>query len=348
MAATSTGVYHRSYRKDLALRTTPIEHIRLVLMIAAAVAAPYVVSAYWLHVLDDIGIAAIAAIGLNILVGYTGQISLGQAGFVAVGAYTAGLISIHSSLPPVAGLVAAAAVSAVIGAFFGLPALRLKGLYLAIATLASQVIITWAIVHWRLLGAGEPLVITKRTAFFGWTPTGDKQWYWVIAACVTLAAIAATNLFRTDIGRALIALRDHEIAAEAVGVSTASYKILAFALAAGFAGVAGALTAYWTTILTWERFTIDVSIAYVAMIIIGGLGSVSGSVYGAIFIVAVPAWLTQLSNDFSSVLTAEDVPAVQLVIFGLSIVLFLVFEPRGLARIWQRSKDYFRLWPFRY
>ena len=348
MAATSTGVYHRSYRADLALRTTRVEYIRLALLIAAVVAAPFLASAYWVHVLDEIGIAVIGAIGLNILVGYTGQISLGQAGFLAVGAYTAGLISIHSSLPPLVGIAMAGLVSAAVGAFFGLPALRLKGLYLAIATLASQVIITWAIIHWQFLGAGEPLVITESTAFFGWAPTGDKQWYWVIAVCAALAAIVSTNLFRTGVGRAFVAIRDQDIAAEAIGVNTARYKILAFALSSGFAGVAGALTAYWTTILTWERFTIDVSIAYLAMIIIGGLGSVSGAVYGAIFIVAVPAWLTQLSNDFSGLISPKNVPAIQLIIFGLSIALFLVFEPRGLARIWQRSKDYLRLWPFRY
>jgi branched-chain amino acid transport system permease protein len=348
VSATSTGVYHRSYRADMALRATRIEYFRLALLAAAVVAAPYLVSAYWLHVLNDIGIAVIGAIGLNILVGYTGQISLGQAGFLAVGAYTAGLISIHSSLPPLAGIVLAALVSAAVGAFFGLPALRLKGLYLAIATLASQVIITWAIIHWQFLGAGEPLVITEPTSFFGWVPVTDKQWYWVIAVCATLAAIVATNLFRTGVGRAFVAIRDQDIAAEAIGVDTARYKIIAFALSSGFAGVAGALTAYWTTILTWERFTIDVSIAYLAMIIIGGLGSVSGSVYGAIFIVAVPAWLTQLGNDFSGVISPQNLPAIQLIIFGLSIALFLVFEPKGLARIWQRSKDYFRLWPFRY
>ena len=348
MSATSTGVYHRSYRADMALRATRIEYFRLALLAGVVIAAPYLVSAYWLHVLNDIGIAVIGAIGLNILVGYTGQISLGQAGFLAVGAYTAGLISIHSSLPPLAGIVLAALVSAAVGAFFGLPALRLKGLYLAIATLASQVIITWAIIHWQFLGAGEPLVITEPTSFFGWIPVTDKQWYWVIAVFATLAAVVATNLFRTGVGRAFVAIRDQDIAAEAIGVDTARYKIIAFALSSGFAGVAGALTAYWTTILTWERFTIDVSIAYLAMIIIGGLGSVSGSVYGAIFIVAVPAWLTQLGNDFSGVISPQNLPAIQLIIFGLSIALFLIFEPRGLARIWQRSKDYFRLWPFRY
>src|SRR6266545_1396297 len=293
MSAITTGVYHRSYRADLALRHTLTEYVRLALVLAAVVAAPFVASPYWVHVLDDIGIAVIGAIGLNILVGYTGQISLGQGGFLAVGAYTAGLISIHSSLPPLVGIFVAGLVSAAIGAFFGLPALRLKGLYLAIAT---------------------------------------------------------PNLFRTGVGRAFVAIRDQDVAAEAIGVNTARYKILAFALSTGFAGVAGALTAYWTSILTWERFTIDVSILYLAMIIIGGLGSVSGAVYGAAFIVALPAGLQQLSNELHGSLgfVQANLPAIQQVIFGLTIMLFLVFEPKGLARIWQRAKDYLRLWPFRY
>src|SRR6266511_2271871 len=261
VSSITTGVYHRTYRADLALRHTLTEYVRLALVLAAVVAAPFVASPYWIHVLDDIGIAVIGAIGLNILVGYTGQISLGQGGFLAVGAYTAGVISIHSSLPPLVGIFVAGLVSAAIGA-----------------------------------------------------------------------------------------IRDQDVAAEAIGVNTARYKILAFALSTGFAGVAGALTAYWTSILTWERFTIDVSILYLAMIIIGGLGSVSGAIYGAAFIVALPAGLQQLSNELHGSLgfIQTNLPAIQQVIFGLTIMLFLVFEPKGLARIWQRAKDYFRLWPFRY
>jgi branched-chain amino acid transport system permease protein len=347
MSSATTGVYHRSYRADLALRHTWLEHGRLGLVLAAVVVAPFLVSAYWLHVLCEIGIAAIGAIGLNILTGYTGQISLGQAGFLAVGGYTAGLISIRTSLPPLAGIALAAVVSAAVGAFFGLPALRLKGLYLAIATLASQVIITWTILHWSFLGAGAPLVLTDPTSVFGWTIVGDRQWFWVISGFAALAAIVATNLFRTGVGRAFVAIRDQDVAAEAIGVNTGLYKLLAFALSSAFAGVAGALLAYWDTVLTFERYTFGISIAYLAMIIIGGLGSVSGSIYGAIFVIALPAWLTQLSNQVGFI-TERKVPAIQSVIFGLSIVLFLVFEPKGLARIWSRTKDYLRLWPFRY
>ena len=346
---TTTGVYHTTYRADVALRHTRVEYARLVLALAVVVALPFYVSPFWLHVLDQIGIAVIGAIGLNILVGYTGQISLGQGGFLAVGAYTAGVVATKSDLSPLVGVLVAVLVTAAVGAFFGLPALRLKGLYLAIATLASQQIIVWVITHWDFLTGGVDALVLEPVTVFGWTPTGDFDWYWVIVGFAALATITATNLFRTGVGRAFVAIRDHDIAAEVIGVDPARYKVLAFAVSSAFVGLAGALTAYWTQILTWERFTLDVSILYLAMIIVGGLGSVAGSIYGAAFMIAIPAYLDQLSLRVSAdSILATDLPAIKLLIFGLTIVLFLIFEPRGLARIWQRARDYFRLWPFRY
>jgi branched-chain amino acid transport system permease protein len=346
---TTTGVYHTTYRADLALRHTRIEYVRLALALAVVAALPFYVSPFWLHVLDQIGIAVIGAIGLNILVGYTGQISLGQGGFLAVGAYSAGVVATKSDLSPLVGLLVAVLVTAAVGAFFGLPALRLKGLYLAIATLASQQIIVWLITHWDFLTGGVDALVLEPVTVFGWTPTGDRDWYWVIVGFAALATITATNLFRTGVGRAFVAIRDHDIAAEVIGVDPVRYKVLAFAVSSAFVGLAGALTAYWTQILTWERFTLDVSILYLAMIIVGGLGSISGSIYGAAFMIAIPAYLDQLSLRVSAdSILATDLPAIKLLIFGLTIVLFLIFEPRGLARIWQRARDYFRLWPFRY
>ena len=345
----TTGVYHTTYRADLALRHTRVEYARLVLALAVVVALPFYVSPFWLHVLDQIGIAVIGAIGLNILVGYTGQISLGQGGFLAVGAYSAGVVATKSDLSPLVGVLVAVLVTAAVGAFFGLPALRLKGLYLAIATLASQQIIVWLITHWDFLTGGVDALVLEPPTVFGWTPTGDFEWYWVIVGFAALATITATNLFRTGVGRAFVAIRDHDIAAEVIGVDPARYKVLAFAVSSAFVGLAGALTAYWTQILTWERFTLDVSILYLAMIIVGGLGTISGSIYGAAFMIAIPAYLDQLSLRVSAdSILATDLPAIKLLIFGLTIVLFLIFEPRGLARIWERARDYLRLWPFRY
>jgi branched-chain amino acid transport system permease protein len=347
--STATGVYHTSYRGDLALRHTRAEYLRLALAIAAVVAAPFLVSPYWLTILNQIGIAVIGAIGLNILVGFTGQISLGQGGFLAVGAYTSGLLAARAGFPFPVDVVCAILATAALGTLFGLPALRLKGLYLAIATLASQQVIIWVVTHWDAVTGGTAALVVPPTELFGWQLTGDMTWYWVIVAIAGLATLAATNLFRTGLGRAFVAIRDQDIAAEVMGVDPFRYKLLAFAISSGFVGLAGALTARYNLIVTWERFTLDVSILYLAMIIVGGLGSVSGAIYGAAFMIAVPAAIEEASRNLSGLdFIQADLPAIQTLIFGVTIVLFLVFEPRGLARIWQRIKDYFRLWPFRY
>ena len=347
--ATATGVYHTSYRTDLALRHTRAEHVRLALALGAVVVLPFLVSPYWLTIVNQIGIAAIGAIGLNILVGFTGQISLGQGGFLAVGAYTSGLLAARAGFPFPVDVACSVLATAVMGTLFGLPALRLKGLYLAIATLASQQIILWVVTHWDVVTGGTSALVVPPAKLFGWQLSGDMTWYWVIALCAGVATLAATNLMRTGLGRAFVAIRDHDVAAEVIGVDPFRFKLLAFFISSAFVGLAGALTARYNLILTWERFTLDVSILYLAMIIVGGLGSVSGAIYGAAFMIAVPVWIEELANNLSSLaFLQEDMPAIQQLIFGLTIVLFLVFEPRGLARIWQRMKDYFRLWPFRY
>jgi branched-chain amino acid transport system permease protein len=348
--ATATGIYHRSYRSDFALRHTRAEYVRLVLLAVLLIALPFLLSPFWMTVACQIGIAAIGAVGLNILVGYTGQISLGQGGFLAVGAYTSAILVERLGLPTAVGVVAAVLVTAIVGGFFGLPALRLKGLYLAIATLASQFIILHLVRNWDLITGGVDALVVPRPALFGYELRSNFVWYWVILAFATVAALAARNLFRTGVGRAFVAIRDQDIAAEVTGVDVVRYKLLAFAVSSGFVGLAGALTAHWTGIVTWERFTLDVSILYLAMIIVGGLGSVSGSVYGAVFMIVLPALLQQLGASLRSTLPllTRELPAIQLGVFGLVIVLFLIFEPRGLARIWQRAKDYVRLWPFRY
>jgi branched-chain amino acid transport system permease protein len=347
--AVSTGRYHTTYRSDLALRHTRVEWARLAFVLAAVIAAPSLLSPYWLTVANQIGIAVIGAIGLNILVGFTGQISLGQGGFLAVGAYTSGLLAANVGIPFPLDMVAAVLVTAAIGALFGLPALRLKGLYLAIATLAAQQIILWVVTHWDAVTGGRDSLVVPPIELFGFQLVGDEHFYWLIAALAGLATICATNLFRTGLGRAFVAIRDQDVAAEVMGVDPFRYKVLAFAISSAFVGLAGALTAHYYMIVTWERFTFDVSILYLAMIIVGGLGSVSGAIYGAAFMIAVPAWIEEASRNLSGLAFLQsDMPAIQQLIFGVTIILFLIFEPRGLARIWQRGKDYFRLWPFRY
>jgi branched-chain amino acid transport system permease protein len=344
------GIYHRSYAQVLALRHTPVEHARLVLLVVVLVVAPFVLPSVWLIVACQAGIAAIGAIGLNILTGYTGQVSLGQGGFLAVGAYTSAIVVMQMGLPTGVGIVAGIAMTALIGTVFGLPALRLRGLYLAIATLAAQEIILWGVRNWKPVTGGVDSLQVDPPLAFGFAIDGDFRWYWVILICGALVALAATNLFRTGLGRAFIAIRDQDVAAAAIGVDLVRYKLLAFAVSSGLVGLAGALTAHYTGSLTWERFTFDVSVLYVAMIIVGGLGSIAGSIYGALFMAALPVVIQQigaaLREDIPTL--ATKLPALQLGAFGLIIMLFLIFEPRGLAQCWQRMKDYVRLWPFRY
>lgn len=350
MATTATGVYHRTYTSELALRHTRTEYVRLALAVAFLLVVPFVATPYWMTVANQIGIAVIAAIGLNVLVGYTGLISLGTGGFLAVGAYTSGLLVTRLGVPAIVAVVAAVAFTALVGAFFGLPALRLKGLYLAIATLASQVIILYGVRSWDVITGGVDSLVVPPPALLGFDLASDFRWYWIIVACAAGCAVAARNLFRVGLGRAFMAVRDHDIVAEAIGIDVVRYKLLAFAVSSGFIGLAGALTAHYRTIVTWERFTLEVSILYLAMIIVGGLGSIAGSIYGAAFMIVVPAWITQFAQGVRGHLAflGRQLPAIQLGVFGLIIILFLLFEPRGLNRMWQRSKDYFRLWPFRY
>ncbi|HYH48439.1 MAG TPA: branched-chain amino acid ABC transporter permease [Acidimicrobiia bacterium] len=351
MAATATGVYHRTYRRDFALRHTKAEYVRLALLAALAVILPFTLSQYWLSYVNLILLASIAAVGLNILTGYTGLVSLATAGFLGVGAYTTANITHRLHWPMPISVVLATLLAAAIGAFFGLPALRLKGLYLAISTFAAQVILSNRFRGWNWLTDGEGTIGAAYPSVIG---RSDFKWYWLLLVIVGLVVWAGINLFRTGLGRAFIAIRDQDIAAEVMGVPVGRYKVLAFSIACGLAGLSGALQAHYRTIVTWENYEIGTSFTFVAMIIVGGLGSVSGAVYGAAFMTWLPAYITRVGQNLQSSEVEilrnliPKLPAIQLSIFGLVLVVFLLFEPRGIARLWMRARDYFRIWPFRY
>jgi branched-chain amino acid transport system permease protein len=226
----------------------------------------------------------------------------------------------------------------------------LKGLYLAIATLAAQVIILWVVTHWEALTGGVDALVVPNPMLFGVRMNTDFNFYWIIWGLVAIVTIASVNLFRTHFGRAFIAIRDQDIAASVMGVDLFKYKLLAFAVSSFLAGLAGALTAHYRSIVTWERFTVDVSVTYLAMIIIGGLGSITGSYLGAAFMTLLPVVLTNLGRAVKSSFPIIDniIPFIQQGMFGLVIILFLIFEPQGLNKMWKNLKDYFRLWPFSY
>jgi branched-chain amino acid transport system permease protein len=351
--ATATGIYHRSYQAELRLHHTRAEYARLGLTLLFVLALPFVVAPYWLGVVNTVLIAVIGALGLNILVGYTGQISLGQGGFLAVGAYTSAVLTASAGLPVPVSIACAVALTAAVGAFFGIPALRLKGLYLAIATLAAQLVIVFVVRRWKWLTDGKGFIDVPRLEIAGFRVERsqfDWQWYWILLPITALCLLGARNLFRTAIGRAFMAVRDQDIAAATIGINVTRTKVFAFAVSSGFVGLAGALTAHYTETVTWERFTLDISISYLAMILVGGLGSIAGTVYGAAFITMLPPLLTELSSGVRDVMPflANQLPAIQNAVFGLVIIIFLLIEPRGLNHIWSRVKAYVRVWPFRY
>ncbi len=345
-----SGIYYTTYEQDMALRKAPAQRIRLIILILLLLGFPFFANRYFLNLANQLGIAVIGAIGLNILVGYTGQISLGQGGFMAVGAYTAGILTARYGVPWWASIPIAALFTAAVGAIFGVPSLRLKGLYLAIATLAAQVIILWVVTHWSAVTGGVEALVVPSPKLFGIKMNTDFNFYWVIWGIAVLITILTVNLFRTHYGRAFVAIRDQDIAASVMGIDLFKYKLLAFAISSFIVGLAGALLAHYRTIVTWERFTMDVSVTYLAMIIIGGLGSVTGSYLGAAFMTLLPAIITNLGRVVKDSFPAIEglLPFIQLAVFGVVIILFLIFEPEGLNKIWKDIKDYFRLWPFSY
>ena len=344
------GVFFTDYRSDMGLRRKPAERLRLWLFAAAVLVFPFVATPYGLTLANQIAIATVGAIGLNILVGYTGQISLGQGAFMAVGAYGAGLMTLRLGLPWGVSMVLAALLTAAVGVFFGLPSLRLKGLYLAVATLAAQEIVEWVVTHSTFLTGGTEALVLPSPMLFGLRMNTDFRFYWLGAAAAAGTALFAANLFRSRVGRAFVAIRDQDIAASAMGVNVFRYKLLAFATSSFFVGLSGALIAYYRTIVTWERFTLETSIVYLAMIIVGGLGSVSGSFFGAVLITLLPAGIGTLGRALQDSVPAVAgvMPHVQQAVFGVVIILFVVLEPEGLAKLWRNVKDYFHVWPYAY
>jgi branched-chain amino acid transport system permease protein len=345
-----SGVFFTDYRSDMALRRMPLEKARLALFAVAVLVFPWFASPYWLHLANQIAIATTGALGLNILVGYTGQISMGQGAFMAVGAYSAGILTARMGIPFWLSIPLAALVTAMVGLVFGLPSLRLKGLYLAIATLAAQQIVEWLVTHWTGLTGGTEALVVPAPMLFGTRVNTDFRFYWIALGAAALTALFVANLFRSRVGRAFVAIRDQDIAASALGVDVFRYKLLAFATSSFFVGLAGALVAHYRTIVTWERFTIETSILYLAMIIIGGLGTISGSFFGAAFMMLLPAAINTAGRALlgSTPSLAAVLPSIQQLTFGLVIILFLVLEPQGLAKLWRNVKDYFSVWPFSY
>ena len=351
-----TGHFKTSYAADQAIFPIVQDRVLVMLGVAAAfVVPPLVASEYWLQaVLIPLLIYALAALGLNLLTGYAGQISLGTGGFMAVGAYSA--FKLSTSFPAlniVVVFVLSGLVAAGVGVAFGIPSLRIKGFYLAVATLAAQFFLIWLFnkVPWFVNYASSGTITAPTRRLFGVMVTGPEApaaaRYVLALGIVTAFALVAKNLVRGRIGRSWMAIRDRDIAAEIIGVRPLRTKLLAFAISSFYCGMAGAeLVFLFLGSVETLAFDINLSFLVLFMVIIGGLGSVLGSFLGAAFIVLVPIFLTNVPHVVGLALPVALQKQIELMVFGALILFFLIVEPHGLARLWQISKEKLRLWPF--
>src|SRR4029450_1892052 len=283
------GVLKTTYEADMALYPLPIARWAVgVLAVLFVVVLPLTLHEYYLSIGNLVWIAVVGALGLNILVGYTGQVSIGHGAFMSVGAYTAANLATRLDSPWPVNLLAGGLMAAAVAAVVGIPSLRIKGLYLAIATLAGQLIIEWTINHVTFISGGvQASIEVPRPRLGSMVLSSQRDMYYFLLVFVVLAIVGTMNLVRSRIGRAFIAIRDQDIAAEIIGINIFRYKLLAFAISSFYAGVTGVLYTYFLGIANYEQFQIGVSIDYLAMIIIGGLGSVLGSIFGAIFVTLI-------------------------------------------------------------
>src|SRR5881397_762567 len=349
------GVLKTTYEADMALYPLPIARWTVAaLAVLFLLVLPFSVHEYYLSIVNLVAIAVVGALGLNILVGYTGQISIGHGAFMSVGAYTAANFAVRLGAPFWLALPLGGAMAALVGAVVGIPSLRIKGLYLAIATLAGQLIIEWTINHVTFISGGVQASIEVARPRLG-TMVLDSQrdMYYFLLVFVALAIVGTMNLMRTRVGRAFIAIRDQDIAAEIIGINIFRYKLLAFAISSFYAGMTGVLYTYFLGIANYEQFQIGVSIDYLAMIIIGGLGSVLGSNFGAAFVTLLPIVIRYAMEAFGGVFLEQQtvlnlIPNLRLMMFGALIIFFLIVEPEGLNRLWRNIRSYFRVWPFAY
>ena len=346
------GQFKPSYRADQQIFPILQDRVAILALLAVAfVAVPLLAPAYWLRaILTPFLILSLAALGLNILVGYCGQISLGTGAFMAVGAYAAYNFQVRvDGMPLIASLLLGGLCATGVGVLFGIPSLRIKGLYLAVATLAAQFFTDWAFlrINWFTNNSASGSVSVAGLNVFGIPIETPVQKYLLCLSFVAVFALLAKNLVRSAIGREWMAMRDMDVAAAVIGIRPVYAKLTAFAVSSFIVGVAGALWGF-IHLGAWEpaAFNLDRSFQLLFMVIIGGLGSIMGSFFGAAFIVLLPLLLNQLPGWFGVSMSTALAAHLEAMIFGALIVFFLIVEPHGLARLWSTTKQKLRLWPF--
>ncbi len=341
------GLARPGYAADEALVDSPTQWAWVALLFAALVAFPFVADAYWLYLACLVAIHVASATGLNILTGYTGLVSLGQAAFMGLGAYTVAVLETRAGTPTLVNLVAAGTVAMAGGLVVGIPSLRVKGLYLAIATIAASFIAHFVFANWTSVTGGTAGISLPPARFFDVALDTSFRIYWLIVPVTIAMVVGAANLFRTRIGRAFIAIRDRDISAEVLGIPLLRYKLLSFGISSFYAGVAGGLWAYFFRVVTPESFPLILSIFFLAAIIVGGMGTILGAILGATFMTMVPELLKLVVGWLPLENATLVLSPVRTIVFGALIVGFLIFEPHGLAEIWRRVRRFFHLYPFR-
>lgn len=337
------GVYNQSYASDVAIVRTRTQWLMLLAALAFVFSIPAFADDYWLGWLTKLFTVIVAVLGLHILTGLCGQFSIGHAAFVGVGAYTAAILTTKYGLSGWLCLPLSALVAGLVGVFFALPCFRLKGFYLAVSTLAASFIIIWCLRHFASVTGGLEGLNVGTLTFAGVDLTYNQPAYWLAAGVMVVATYCAKNIQRTSTGRAFVAIRDNELAAEVNGIAVFRYKMLAFFISCLFAGVAGWLWANTQMRVTPDQFTLNDSIWYFGMLVMGGMGSTAGVFFGATFLRLLRVIIDQIAPMINSV---QLVLALNLVVFSGVIVLFLMFEPRGMAHLWEKVKLQYRLHPF--
>ena len=345
------GIRNYSYATDTAIIRTRTQWVLLIGFLLTVFTFPFYFPRFWLDVMNLIGITIIAIIGLNILVGYCGQLSIGHAGFMAVGAYTTAILAGSYHVPFLLALILSGIFAGLIGLLFGIPSMRVKGFYLAITTIAAQFIIIWIANHWTDVTRGSMGLGVEAASIGPLVFDTEASQFFLIISITALCILFATNLARSRIGRAFIAVRDNDLAAEVMGINVFAYKLLAFFLGCFFAGIAGSLFAQWRGHITPEDFTFSQSILYIGILIIGGLGTSIGPIIGTVFIRLLEQFVTLLAPIVERSL--PGIPSgfatgLSPMIFGLIMVVFLVLEPKGLAHRWNLFRASYRMWPFSY
>jgi len=341
-----SGTFNQGYAQDMAIFRTRTQWVMLFAFLILLFACPLFFGDRILTVLTIIGISIISVHGLNILTGYCNQISMGHAGFMAVGAYTSALLTAKLGFSFWAALPCAALAAGIVGIIFGLPSLRIKGFYLIMATIAAHFIIIWVILQLYGVTGGADGLAVPRPEIGGFVFKSKSSYFYMVMIFACLATYLAKNIVRTRAGRAFIAIRDNELAAEVMGVNLWIYKLQAFFIGCVFAGVAGSLLVHYVAFATTDQFPFMNSVWYLGMLIVGGMGSTAGAIFGAVSLKLLDELVTIAGPILAAAVSPQAASSLSLIMRGLVIILFLIFEPRGLAHRWQMVKSYYRLWPF--